>query len=1078
MSEEQKGFHDIVNKYIEDIPYIKSNEGIKELEIRLSGGKSRITKIDYDNVCRKLLSNGFKPNKNEGNYLLRISNEYSDRTTGRTKISNIRTEISNLDNIKEYCKTNKIPDDNRAYNLVQKSYAKDKKGVPLFPYDVKSYNLRLSYSLETNINKGSKLAQSINESWSDSKKVFRYINRVAFTHPNYPVYIDCSIVKSSPRNNKYLLPTYTVQEADLFNNVETYEIEIEVDNSKMEGVNTKELENKLMKCIKLVLSGLQQTNYPIPYTEMDVIGKEYLKLIKNTSNYLKPNTFIGPNSFTLQMENIVEENSDNNIPNIRTDYTVTEKADGLRKLLYISNKGLIYLINTNMNIEFTGSRCNNTNFYNSLIDGEHITHNKRNEFINLYAAFDVYYINNVDIRSYAFVQKNDSESKEKVRLVLLSELVSNMSLKGITHEETPPIRIEIKNFYISQGDVTIFSACKQILDRVNNDGFEYETDGLIFTPSYFGVGLTKLNTTLKSTKTSWEYSMKWKPPHYNTIDFYITTKKLENGTETVGNIFEEGNNTTSGNDIVQYKTIILRVGFDEKRDGYINPCLDVINDNIPVFNSVDDNNTYKPMPFYPTNPYDANAHICYIKLQKDNNGTLQMITEENEVFTDNTIVEFSYDPTKDLGWRWSPLRVRWDKTAELRAGGRNYGNNYTVANNNWQSIHNPITPNMISGVTELPEHKDDTYYIKQQGESNTRALRDFHNLFVKKMLIKGVSQNGYTLIDLAVGKAGDFSKWIDAKLSFVFGIDLSKDNIENRLDGACARYLNYRKKFKIMPDALFVNGNSGSNIKNGDALLSEREKTIAKAIFGMGEKNEKKLGKGVFKNYGKGKEGFNITSCQFAMHYFFENPAMLNNFMQNVADCTKVGGYFIGCCYDGKKIFNDLVNKPVGEGMALFKNENKIWEVVKQYDHKEFNNDDSSIGYAIDVYQETIGKMFREYLVNFDYFIRLMENYGFVLVPREEAINMDVPNGTGYFSDMFSVMETQSKSKMITAQFGDAINMTSEEKKISFYNRYFIFKKERDVGTISIAKSITTSKINIKPKRIKKLPTRIIIKYS
>ena len=31
-------------------------------------------------------------------------------------------------------------------------------------------------------------------------------------------------------------------------------------------------------------------------------------------------------------------------------------------------------------------------------------------------------------------------------------------------------------------------------------------------------------------------------------------------------------------------------------------------------------------------------------------------------------------------------------------------------------------------------------------------------------------------------------------LRFVFGIDISRDNIENRLDGACARYLNYRKK--------------------------------------------------------------------------------------------------------------------------------------------------------------------------------------------------------------------------------------------------------------------------------------------
>ena len=51
-----------------------------------------------------------------------------------------------------------------------------------------------------------------------------------------------------------------------------------------------------------------------------------------------------------------EEINDTNkgIANIRNNYTVTDKADGLRKLLFINNKGKIYLITTNMNVEFTG----------------------------------------------------------------------------------------------------------------------------------------------------------------------------------------------------------------------------------------------------------------------------------------------------------------------------------------------------------------------------------------------------------------------------------------------------------------------------------------------------------------------------------------------------------------------------------------------------------------------------------------------------------------------------------------------------------------------------------------------------
>ena len=65
----------------------------------------------------------------------------------------------------------------------------------------------------------------------------------------------------------------------------------------------------------------------------------------------------------------------------------------------------------------------------------------------------------------------------------------------------------------------------------------------------------------------------------------------------------------------------------------------------------------------------------------------------------------------------------------------------------------------------------------------------------------------------ACGKAGDLPKWINANLAFVLGIDLNKDNIENRLDGACARYLNYAKKYTTIPKAIFINGNSFINIK-------------------------------------------------------------------------------------------------------------------------------------------------------------------------------------------------------------------------------------------------------------------------
>ena len=102
------------------------------------------------------------------------------------------------------------------------------------------------------------------------------------------------------------------------------------------------------------------------------------------------------------MQNIVSldivEESDSNIPNIRNHYTVTDKADGMRKLLFINDKGYIYLITTMMKIEFTGAITKSEDLFNSILDGEHILYNKKGESINLFAAFDIYYLNKKNLQ--------------------------------------------------------------------------------------------------------------------------------------------------------------------------------------------------------------------------------------------------------------------------------------------------------------------------------------------------------------------------------------------------------------------------------------------------------------------------------------------------------------------------------------------------------------------------------------------------------------------------------------------------------------------------------------------------------
>lgn len=1092
-------FNKLVKMFYASNLYRKEiNRGVtknNELEVRFGTkdirGIKRFTKNDYDNVVRVLKSFGFKTENPMGTPSLRIKCEFLDSVTGKFKMSDVRTEIDGIIGVEAYCKSNDIKEVYKRLNGLNITFAHKKPFITqdkklIRPVDMNDFNFRVSLQTEETAKKG--IENYIIENWRKSKKEFRYLNRVTFEHPDFPVKVDLSITKTGNKDKDRrgfmnIVPVYTIDESNVFNNPESYEIEIEV-NNKLIGPGTKfqtadELLVQLRKVIKYVLSGLQGTMYPVSYPEQEEVIRNYMKMIwtddYEPSRRVTGQNFIGPNSITLQLTNIAPIDENSTIPNIRKDFIVTDKADGERHLMYISHIGKIYLISTNMDIKFTGAKTLDEDCFDTLFDGELISYDKNGKLINLYAAFDIYFHKNKDIRNYTFMLKEEEQDMYKSRFYLLNKLKSlvkpisimsnpDKSKKGTIKsllktykeniDEISPIRFEMKKFYPMTSKQTIFEGCREILQKEKEGLFEYNTDGLIFTHMFYGVGSNTIGKSGPKIKTTWDNSFKWKPPQYNTVDFLVTTVKNTTGDDVVKSIFEDGVSALSSVQYNDYKVIELRCGFSEKNDGFINPCQDIIDDNLPEYAPrIEDkqSNDYVPKRFYPTEPYNPNAGICNIMLKSDDAGVKQMFTKEGEVFGDNTIVEFAYDLDAEEGWRWKPLRVRYDKTSKLLRGEREYGNSYKVCNENWKSIHpsGRITEEMLMTGLDIPEVtiSEDIYYNTPAGKMKTEALKNFHNLYVKKMLIGGVSKQGDTLIDFACGKAGDLPKWISSRLSFVFGIDYSKDNLENRLDGACVRYLKSRKINKVVPSALFVHGNSAFNIRDGSALLNDKAKQITAAVFGNGPKESEKIGKGVAKQYGKGDEGFNVSSCQFAIHYFFENPDTLRGFLKNVAECTKLNGYFIGTSYDGKTLFNELKKVKTNESIQIVDDGKKIWEVIKNYTASSFEDDSSSIGYKINVYQESINQYISEYLVNYDYFDRLMNAYGFQLVSKEEANEMGLPEGSGLFSELFiNMLDEIKRNKFKESLFGEAPNMTSFERKISFLNRYFVYKKHTEVN--------------------------------
>ena len=126
--------------------------------------------------------------------------------------------------------------------------------------------------------------------------------------------------------------------------------------------------------------------------------------------------------------------------------------------------------------------------------------------------------------------------------------------------------------------------------------------------------------------------------------------------------------------------------------------------------------------------------------------------------------------------------------------------------------------------------------------------------------------------------------------------------------------------------------------------------------------------------------GFDTVSCQFSIHYFFNNENNINMFLSNVSNSLKTGGKFICTCLDGSLIFSELNN--TDKIIEYDTKSNKIaWKITKKYKNRRSTlpNNNESIGYPIDVYVESIGTTTEEYLVHPEYLISKCKEFNMKL---------------------------------------------------------------------------------------------------
>lgn len=980
----------------------------RELEATF-GFKGQVDTTRFLTVAKRLKAKGYTALPQE------------DRLTIMTT-NHTRFTLMGMGVIQQYCRDNRLA--GKPFVAMIKDKASQESNL-----DLDDYETRIKVRKEVPLSADDSRVKELLATWGQQKKAFRLIRR--WTFQGHGVLYDLSIVRSTKSDLKgNYIWARNFQDQNLLGQPPIYEIEVELKREPATETSEKAM-STLIKGVGEVLRGLQKHTILIRRATKDKVLNGYKTLVGDEK-------FRGVAPITLELKNMTKEKEEG-VPNLRNGYNVTDKADGLRVHAYCDSKGELFMIDMAMNVYRTGLRkesCKDT-----LLDGEWVTQNKHEEAVQQLLLFDIYIgleKKKVEERPfYSFEETSDTRHNALTSWV--NEWNKDNGPKILVAGITPMTKLQVspKTFLFATKDTDrIFNLSSQILDSPKI----YNTDGLIFTPN---------DSPLPSKAgVAFLEQFKWKPSHDNTIDFLVMTQKKSDSPkeDDVVTAIKPETGTT-----IQYKTLRLYVG-SSTDPAYDNPR-DTILFERPLPGPMGGRGKtkkgeYKPVPFNPKEVPDTMASICYREMMVDPDTNEEFIMTERsmEPIQDKSIVEMRYDPSQPPGWRWIPIRVRYDKTERLLRGilGRTL-NSEMVAESVWNSIHEPITETMIRTGAEEPSEEDMATIAKMEREREgvarryterkaplkdqmrVRGLRDFHNKYIKEsVLLSPVLKGGNrTVLDIAVGKAADLQKWRRENVSFVLGIDIAGESIRNVSDGAYRRYMDtlVTARGAKVPTMIFAIGDSSKSITDGKAGATEEEADMMRSVFGrmapVGPVPPlvQKAG------FSKLKDGADCMSCMFALHYFFESKDSFAGFLDNVKNCVRVGGYFIAPFFDGEKVFELLKDIEMGESKTGVEEGALLWEITKQYENDELPTDDSAFGLPIDVFFITIGIVQREYLVPFK-----------LLKEKMRTIGCEVVN-TATFDESYLAAEKEKRK----------FPMSDVVKKYSFLNRWCIFQRKSEL---------------------------------
>lgn len=849
--------------------------------------------------------------------------------------SNARVTIQGINKIRDYCESGAIIDP----VVIRKSRVQDMPKVTIHDYDIA---FRVSRETPLTEEKADVL-----KNHPKKKKLFRKKRRYSFRHTQLPyLRVDMTQVKQSPYENRAIL------QSSVMKALESYEVEIEFENdAPIPEKDRKAISKNMFKLMQIIIKVVTNTNKVLSKTKLLEIVHNYLNLVnpkKITDVRQRLDTdprsvFLSYQPVTLEQSNLSHEEM-LGITSVRTDYTVTEKADGERMLAFVDSDETLYLINNRMQVRDVNATV--AGMADTLLDAEFVHKDKFGEIINLLAVFDVYFEKGVDVRSKPLVPD---------RLEIMKRATEKI--------KSTQIRSKTKTFLFDMPIEVMFK--KAYLDTQ----YEYHTDGIILTPKTLAVGAFYKNRPhLKNTfGGTWKKTFKWKPPEENSVDMLVS--------------FHE---RTFVEDRGYCMIASLKVGTNVSKDNQIDPFAVL-------------NNTYSPKSGVTSRRFG----VANMPLQTKEGFPTAL---NGDVIYNNTVVEFRYQRDEWIPMRVRADKTALYQRTHTIAGAANM---FTTAMNVWRSIEAPVTKEILLNPELVPSESQlgdsEVYYARavSRNASLMLPMNIFHNQRIKTRIFREMRRvGGAHLVEIACGKGGDLQKWVDSKYTTVIGIDSSVDNLLNGDDGAYKRMYQLKREANTKrgaPDMIFLHKDMQEPWSSTKEITNPGLRNLYDICRGNINKSE--IAHSPARQfYNLLNQSADVVSCQFAIHYFFGSEEHLSTFCENIARLMKPGALFVGTCMDGT-----LVEERLDASTGLLRgaiDENVVWQIKRLYDPKDPNK----LGRKISVYLDTINQTMDEYLVDMNLLQSKLAAHDIHPLTPEETKEVNLPGSS--FRDWYDLKET------------------------------------------------------------------------